>query len=302
MQIGLMGGAATVEQVVEQAQAAEAQGFQSLWFASGVLGDPVAAMVVAGRGTSSIELGTAVLQTYPCHPVLQANRIAAAAAAMGRPGFTLGIGPSHGPTIEGTYGFAYDHPGRSTEEYLTILCELLRGNPVEHEGQDWTARAPAPPIEQRVPVLVAALGPRLLRVAGELADGVVLWMAPHRAVAEHVVPRLHAAAAAAGRPRPRVVAGLPVAVHDDEGEAREAVARTATVYEGLPNYRRVLALGGVDRAADAAIVGDEASVERQLRGLVDVGATDVQAFVVPVGDDRAASRRRTTELLASLVG
>jgi F420-dependent oxidoreductase-like protein len=260
-------------------------------------------MAIAGRATQRIELGTAVLQTYPCHPLLQANRAASVVAGMGRPGFTLGIGPSHEPIVRDVLGLSYDHPGRSTEEYLRILAPLLRGEEVDLQGEDWTARNPgrAVALEHPVPVLLSALGPRLLRVAGELADGAVLWMAPPRAVAEHVVPRIRAAAAAAGRPQPRIVAGLPVAVHDDEAEARTAAAASATMYAGMANYQRILEVGGVQHAAGAAIVGDEASVTRQLQSLLDAGATDVWAAIFPVGDDRRASVRRTRELLRSLV-
>src|SRR5688500_8286450 len=99
----------------------------SLWYASLVTGDPVVAMALAGRATDRIELGTAVLQTYRCHPLLQANRISSAVDAMGRPGFTLGIGPSHEPLIRGIFGLSYDHPGRSTEEYVRIVTALLGG-------------------------------------------------------------------------------------------------------------------------------------------------------------------------------
>lgn len=300
MRIGLTVVANTTEKVVEHVRAAEADGFTSMWFASYIAGDPLVAMAIAGRETSRIELGTAVLQTYPCHPVLQANRVAAAAAAMGRAGLTLGVGPSHEPVIAGMFGLSYDHPGRNTEEYLRILTPLLRGEGVDFEGADWTAHAPAAPVERTVPVLLAALGPRLLRVAGELADGVVLWMAPVQAIEDHVAPRLRAAATAAGRPEPRIVAGLPVAVHDDLDEARAGVAATAGRYEHLPNYQRILERGGVERPADAAIIGDEAAVARQLQGLLDAGATDIQAFIVPVGDDGRGSIRRTRDLLASL--
>ena len=111
MRIGLTGGGATVDKVVRQAKQAEADGFTSLWYASVVTGDPLVAMAIAGRETSRIELGTAVLQTYPCHPLLQANRAASVVDAMGRPGFTLGIGPSHEPLIRGVFGLSYDHPG-----------------------------------------------------------------------------------------------------------------------------------------------------------------------------------------------
>ena len=264
--------------------------------------EPLTCLAALSRATERIELGTAVLQTYPCHPLLQANRAVAAANGMGRPGLTLGVGPSHRPVIEGMFGMSYDHPGRNTEEYLRILAPLLRGEAVDVAGEDWTAHGAMAPVEQPVPLLLAALGPRLLRVAGELADGVVLWLAPPRAIETHVVPRLHRAAETAGRPRPRVVAGLPVAVHDDLDEARAATAETATRYEHLPNYQRILERGEVESAVGAAVLGDEASVARQLQGLLDAGATDIQAFIVPCGDDRRGSVRRPRELLASLTG
>ena len=262
-------------------------------------------MALAGRATSSIELGTAVLQTYPCHPLLQASRTAAAANAIGRPGFTLGIGPSHEPLIRDVYGLSYDHPGRSTEEYLRIITALLRGEDVDFAGRDWTTRSTArmTPLAHPVPVLLSALSPRLLRVAGQYADGTVLWMATARAVESHVAPRINAAAAEMGRPSPRIVAGLPVAVHDDISEARSAAADTATAYAGMPNYQRILEIGGLNDAAEAAIVGDEASVRAQLHELLDAGATDVWAAILSVGRekaDRTASLRRTTNLLREL--
>ena len=115
MRIGLTGGAATVDKMIEQARQAEAEGFASLWYASAVAGDPLVSIALVGRETSRIELGTAVLQTYPCHPLLQANRAASVTKAMGRPGFTLGVGPSHEPVVRGVYGLSYDRPGASTE-------------------------------------------------------------------------------------------------------------------------------------------------------------------------------------------
>ncbi|QFG22261.1 TIGR03564 family F420-dependent LLM class oxidoreductase [Actinomadura sp. WMMB 499] len=303
MRIGLTGGAATPDKIIEQAKRAEADGFASLWYASIVTGDPLAPMAAAGRETMAIELGTAVLQTYPCHPLLQANRAASAAATMGRPGLTIGIGPSHEPMVRDVYGMSYDRPGRSTEEYIRILTALLRGEDVDFQGEDWSARSAGgrmAPVAEPVPVLLSALSPRLLRVAGQYADGTILWMAPVRAVAEHIAPRIHAAASAAGRPAPRIVAGLPVAVHDDAAEAREAVAATAGAYAGMPNYRRVMDLGGASSPAEAAIVGDEASVRGQLRSLIDAGATDIWVNIVAAGPDRAASRRRTRDLLREL--
>src|SRR5437868_7738216 len=127
MRIGITGGGATADRIVEQAVEAEADGFSSLWYASAVFGDPLAAMALAGRATTSIELGTSVLQTYTCHPVLQANRAASTAATMNRPGLTLGVGPSHEIVIEGAFGLSYAGVGAHTEEYMTILSALLRG-------------------------------------------------------------------------------------------------------------------------------------------------------------------------------
>src|SRR5687767_1441128 len=138
MRIGLTGAGSSVDRMIEAAVRAEGDGFQSLWYASAIGGDPLVAMALAGRATTSIELGTAVLQTYTCHPVLQANRAAATVAAMGRPGLALGVGPSHANIIEDVYGLSYAHPGRHTEEYLRILAPLLRGEPVDVSGDDWT--------------------------------------------------------------------------------------------------------------------------------------------------------------------
>jgi F420-dependent oxidoreductase-like protein len=303
VRIGLTGGGASVDSVVRQAKQAEADGFTSLWYASLVTGDPLVAIAIAGRETSAIELGTAVLQTYPCHPLLQANRAASVVDAIGRPGFTLGIGPSHEPLVRDVLGLSYDHPGRNTEEYVRILAGVLRGDTVDFDGVDWSAHTAgrATPLAHPVPLLVSALGPRLLRVAGGLADGTVLWMAPPRAIETHIAPRVRAAASAAGRPAPRIVAGLPVAVHDDVAEARSAAAASSTMYAGMANYRRILDIGGASSPADAAVVGNEASVRAQLQRLLDAGATDIWAAVFPVGGDRSASVRRTTDLLRELV-
>jgi alkanesulfonate monooxygenase SsuD/methylene tetrahydromethanopterin reductase-like flavin-dependent oxidoreductase (luciferase family) len=151
-------------------------------------------------------------------------------------------------------------------------------------------------------VLLSALAPRLLRVAGEMTDGTILWMGNARAIETHVAPRIGAAAKAAGRGSPRIVAGLPVAVHDDVAEAREAAASQFAGYGLLPNYRRILDIGGAEGAADAAIVGDEAAVTAGIQELFDAGATDVWAAIYLVGEDRSASRRRTRDLLAGLAG
>jgi F420-dependent oxidoreductase-like protein len=220
---------------------------------------------------------------------------------MGRPGFVLGIGPSHDRGVEGVYGLSYAHVGRHTEEYTRILVPALQGQAVELDGEEFQVHAggsPAPPFP--VPVLLGALAPRMLRVAGEVADGTVTWMANRAALEGHIVPRIRAAAAAAGRPAPRIVAGLPVAVHDDVDEAHDDAARQYGFYGELPNYARILRVGGLERSVEACIVGDEDSVAAQLRAPTDAGATDVWAAIFPVGADRKASRARTRALLQAL--
>jgi len=302
MRIGLGAGATTIERIVEQAEEAEAAGFTTLWYPSAVLGDPMAAIAVAGQATSSIELGTAVLQTYNAHPLLTAARAASVSVAMNRPGLVLGMGPSHDRAVEGMYGLSYAHVGRHTEEYTNIVVAALRGQDVHVDGDDFQVHVGTPPAAPfPVPVLLGALAPRMLRVAGEVADGTITWMANREALESHVVPRIRRAAAAAGRPEPRIVVGLPVAVHDDVDEARDDAARQYGFYGELPNYARILRVGGLERAADACIVGDEESVAAQLRALVDAGATDVWAAIFPVGADRKASRARSRALLGRLV-
>ncbi|MGH8997222.1 MAG: LLM class flavin-dependent oxidoreductase, partial [Acidimicrobiales bacterium] len=264
MRIGISGGGNTTERVIEQATEAESDGFTSVWYPGATGGDPLVLMALAGRATKSIELGTSVLQTYTCHPFLQANRVKAVAAVAGRP-MTLGIGPSHQMVIE-RLGLSYEGVGEHVENYIETLSGLL--------GEE-------------IPILVGALGPRLLRVAGQYASGTILWMANARAVESHVAPRISVAAEKAGRPTPRIVAGLPVAVHDDEDAARAAAGEQFAGYGTLPNYQRILAHGGVSSPAEAAIVGDEEAVTRQVEALFAAGVTDLWAAPFAVGDDRS---------------
>ena len=289
--------------MVEQAQRAEADGFSTLWYASAVGGDPLVAMAFAGKATTSIELGTSVLQTYTCHPVLQANRAASVTAGMGRAGFILGLGPSHKPPIEDMFGLSYATPGRHTEEYLQVLSPLLRGQAVEFHGEEFDVVLPGPVSSPPFPVsvMISALAPRMLRVAGELTDGTILWMANARAVETHVAPRINNAAASADRAAPRIVCGLPIAVTDDEAEGRSVAGQAFAGYGVLTNYRRILDIGACDGPADAAIVGDEASVTKQINALADAGVTDFWAAPFPVGADKKASRTRTNDLLKTLV-
>jgi F420-dependent oxidoreductase-like protein len=304
MRIGLPGTGGSTDRIVRQAEQAEADGFTSLWYAGGAAADPLLAIAIAGMATSRIELGTSLMQTYPSHPAVLASRAAAVADAIGTPGrCTLGVGPSHQPVIEGMLGLSYATPGRHTDEYVQILAPLLRGEAVSFTGEEFrvNARPPALGDGAEIPVLIAALGPRLLRVAGQHAAGTITWMANATAIERHVAPRVQRAAEEAGRSAPRIVAGLPVAVHDDAAEARSVAGEQFAMYGTLPNYQRILEHGGATGPGDAAIVGDEASVTAQLEALLEAGATDIWAAPFPVGEDRSASRARTRALLKDLV-
>src|SRR5262249_21579718 len=150
-----------------------------------------------------------------------------------------------------------------------------------------------------------ALGPVMLRLAGEQAAGTILWMADERAVAEHVVPRITKAAAEAGRPAPRVVAGIPVVIcpNDEVDEARAWANQVLGQAEISPNYQRLLARGDATTMGDILAAGDESAVVRRLRAFRDAGATDLAVRVLPVGPHREArieSRKRTLAFLASL--
>lgn len=299
MKIGLSAGG-TLDRMIGQVQEAEADGFDSMWFAGGIGGDPLTVIALAGRATERIELGTSIVPTYPRHPVAMAQQAASVQQAIGTEGrFTLGIGVSHRPPVEDMLGLPYDRPGKNMREYLSVLRPLLHDGKVGFEGEFYSVKAQMPP--QPVPVLVAALAPVMLRAAGTLAEGTITWMANARAIESHVSPLLRKAAADAGRDEPRIVVGLPVAVCDDEAEGRAEAAKQFAGYGTLPNYRRILDHGGADGPGDAAIIGDEASVTAQLQGLLDAGGTDVWAAVFPVGGDRRASRDRTRALLKSLL-
>jgi F420-dependent oxidoreductase-like protein len=223
------------------------------------------------------------------------------AATRGR--LALGIGLSHRPVIEDVMGLSYAHPARHMQEYLTVLQALLHDHTVAYTGETLRVTANVSVPEPRpLPVLLAALAPRMLQLAGSMADGTITWMAGVKTLAAHVVPRLQAAAQEAGRQAPRVCVGLPIAVTDDVPGAREAAARLFERYGQLTNYRRLLDIEDAQGPADVAVLGNEAEVTRQLRVLAQAGATDFLAAIFPVGADAAGSRARTWELLRSLQG
>ncbi len=294
--------AGNLEQQVQQAVDAERDGFDGVWFGQIFGADALTVIALAGTKTERIELGTSVIPTYPRHPfVLAQQALTAQAATGGR--LTLGIGPSHAPVVENMWGLSYDRPAKHVREYLCVLGPLVREGRVAFNGDLLRVNgglrvAGATPF----PILLAALAPVMLRMAGELAEGTVTWMTGRKAIETHIVPRISAAASAAGRPEPRVCVGLPVAVTDDPAGARERAAQVFQIYGQLPNYRRVLDIEGAAGPADVAIIGDETEVERQVHAFANAGATELAALLFPADADAEASMARTRALLQGLIG
>jgi F420-dependent oxidoreductase-like protein len=291
-----------IDELVANAEWAEAAGLATAWVPHIPWSlDALTALTLAGRATSRIELGTAVVPTYPRHPLALAQQALSTQAACGGR-LLLGIGPSHPVVIENMHGLSYDKPVRHVREYLDVLDRAFAGpGQVQYEGELYRVNALLTvPDASPVPVMLAALAPLMLKLAGARTEGTITWMGDERAHAEHVVPRITAAAAEAGRPKPRVVAGLPVAVCDDPEEGRERAAKLFSVYEQIPTYRRILDRGESGSPAEVSIIGTEEQVTKRLRSYRDAGVTDLAAAVFAVGSDRDASRRRTRDLLASL--
>jgi 5,10-methylenetetrahydromethanopterin reductase len=273
-------------------------GFSALWLPQSLGFDALTLLALVGRETDDVELGTSVVPTYPRHPVaLAAQALTVNAATHSR--LVLGVGLSHRVSIERTYGLSYDRPARHMREYLDVLVPLLHDQAVDADGETIVAHARLNlPGASAPTLLLAALQPRMLALAGGVADGTITWCTGPVTLERQVVPLLRAAAEAARRPQPRVVVALPVIVTDDEEHGRAAAGEQLAGYGDLPVYRAVLDAEGADGPADVSLVGDERAVTAQLERLHAVGATDFVA--IPTGTE--TDRRRTLDHLATLVG
>jgi F420-dependent oxidoreductase-like protein len=251
--------------------------------------------------TSRIELGVGVVPTYPRHPAALAQQaLTTATATNGR--FILGIGPSHRPGMEDGFGIPYDRPALHTREYLSVMRPLLEEGAVQFQGEFFNVNLELAALERPAcPILVSALAPQMLNLAGQLADGTVTWMAGPRTIETHIAPRIRRSAQNSGRAAPRVTVGLPTAATDDENAGRRQAAESYARYGDLVNYRRVLDIEGVESPAEVAVIGNEQSIQRQLEAFAEGGATDFvgNIFDIPGEPD---SSHRAYDALKSLVG
>ena len=298
--MGIGAGGATIDQAVASVKQAADDGFASAWFANIFGIDAMTAIAVAARQVPNIELGTAVVPTYSRHPYYMAQQaMTTQAAAGGR--FVLGIGLSHQVVIETILGLSFEKPARHMEEYLTVLNGVLQQGNMTHKGEVYNVDTTFAGLERlgTTPpqVMIAALGPVMLKLAGAMTDGTITWMTGVGTIGNHIVPTMGKAAADAGRPTPRVVAGVPVALTDNVDSARDLINSTLQIYGTLPSYRAMLDKEGAAGPADVAILGDEKAVLAVIQRYADAGVTDFNGAIVGTPDESA----RTRELLKTLL-
>jgi F420-dependent oxidoreductase-like protein len=301
--------ATKIDRMLEDARWAEEAGLASVWIPQIPDDfDALTAATLVGRETSRIEVGTAVVPVQPRHPIALAQQaLSTQAACEGR--LSLGLGVSHHWVIDEMLGLPYEKPVATLRDHLDVLEQAFAGpGMVDVENERFRIHNPLDITDiTPTPVLLAALGPVMLRLAGERTDGTILWMADERAIGDHIAPAITKAAEEAGRQPPRVIAGVPVCLCAPD-EVDEAVARTNRVLseaEVSPNYQALLDRGDAQVVGDLLAAGTESMIEERLRRFADAGATDISVRVVAIGSDRdqkVESSRRTREYLASLRG
>lgn len=300
MRIGYFGGTVndgTVDDVVAEAKQVEADGFAAYW-APNIFGhDALTALAIVAREVPRIELGTSVVPTYPRHPMAIAQQCHTVnAVANGR--LTLGIGLSHKVVIENMMGMSYDKPIRHIRDYMNILGPLSKNQQVSYAGEEYTTHGGIQaPGMQPFGTVIAALGPQMLKVAAELADGTLTWCTGPKTLAGHITPTINAAAEAAERPAPRVIAALPVCVTDDFEGAKSRAAKVFEIYGSLPSYRAMLDREGAAGPEDIAITGTADQVVERIGALADAGVTDFAVVEFPGNPDEAEATRSAVKQL-----
>jgi 5,10-methylenetetrahydromethanopterin reductase len=303
MRIGINGSdklmSADLTAVVADVVDAEADGFASYWLAQTGLLDAVSALALAGRDTSTITLGTAVVPTWTQHPLALAGAALTAQAATGGR-LVLGIGLSHQPAVETQLHQVWQKPIRHMLDYLDVLQPLLAEGRVDQVGEVWSyTGGGARPTSEPPKVMLAALGDQMLKIAGRRTDGTILWCVGPNTIERQIAPVINGAASDAGRPSPSIVCSLPVWVTDDPAPARELLAKALAIYAQLPSYRAMLDIEGVHGLGDLSLVGSEQQVLDGIDRIAGAGATD---FTGVVSGGTPDERARTRATLRSFAG
>jgi len=289
-----------VEKLVRQTREAADAGLSAVWFSQLFDHDAITAAAIAGREVPDISVGSGVVPLYGRHPLaIAAQAQTAQAATAGR--FTLGVGLGAKAMLEPAFGPGFERPVRHLRESLTVLLQVLRGDQADYAGEMITARPPMSTLVAGgggVPVVVAAVGPQALHVAGELAHAAMPFLAGPRALAEHIIPDVAKGAAAAGRPMPRVIAAVPAIVTDEVEKVRDLANKHFGFYPKLPSYQRLFATEQVSHPSALTLIGDEDAVAMGIRRYFDAGADGV--VVTQSGMHSDAERLRTWKLAGEL--
>ncbi len=281
MQISINGStnlfAADIDQVIDGGRQAAEDGFAGYWLAQIGLIDALTVLAALAPHAPEIELGTAVNATYPIHPTaMAAKALTTQALCDGR--LTLGLGVNHAPIVEEVWGRPFEPAIRHINDYLSGLQGLFDEGRVSHVGKSFTTRFEGlRPTDDPPGILLAALGPQMLRVAGTRTDGTILWMTGPKTIASHIAPTINAAADEAGRPAPRIVCSLPICVTDDDAEVRAIADQVLANYRELPSYRAMLDREGAEGAGTVMVCGDEDAVRIHLSEIHEAGATEFSA-------------------------
>lgn len=296
MHVSIFGSANTVDGLRAEVEAAANAGFGSYWTSQIFDLDALTALAVISKDVPEIRLGTAVVPTYPRHPMTLAQQALTVNQVSGGR-LELGIGLSHKPVVEGMWGLDFDRPVKHMSDYLKILMPLLSGEAVSHDGEKVTGRGQLGVKADAPPVYVAALGEQMLKLAGKHTDGTVTWMTGPATIAELTAPTLNAAAEAAGRPVPKIISAVPVCVTTDVDAARERAAREYVVYGQLPSYRAMLDREGLAGPEDIALIGTPDEIAAGMQRFADAGVTLVVANPFGSPDEIMASRDAVAALL-----
>ena len=303
MRIGINGsvlhGNPSIDAYREHATQAVADGFSSYWLAQTGIVDALTIFTAIADAVPDIEFGTAVVPTFPRHPWMLAGQALTTAAVTG-PRLVLGIGLAHKPTVEGRLEIPFEKPLRHMREYLAVLKPLMEDGKADSSGEIWSGHLDGPRIADAPPsLMLAALGPQMLRLCGREADGTILWMVGPRTIEGHIAPTLNEAAESVGRDKPRIVTSLPVCVTDDVDGVRQRAAAAFVVYGELPSYKAMLDREGVSGPEDVAIIGSEAEVADQLRDLDAAGTTDFAPIEFGADPDEQARTRAVLKAAAT---
>ena len=296
MELGIFGSSRNIDDLKKQVQEANNLGYSTFWTPQIFNLDALTALAVIAESVEDIRLGTSVIPTYPRHPMMLAQQaLTVNQVSNGR--LDLGIGLSHKPVVEGMWGISFDAPVGHMSDYLQILMALLHDGTISYGGKHLTSRGGIDVPADAPPVLVAALGPQMLKLVGRVADGTVTWMTGPETIRNHISPVINAAAEEAGRPVPQVIAAVPVCITSDSDMAEEYAKRDFGFYGDLPSYRAMLEREGLANSWDIALSGSFEQVADGLQKYEDSGGTQVVAAVY--GPDEA--REQTVSELAKLM-